>query len=71
MSFDKPIFKSKRFISAVVGVLVMLVVAFVPELQALESQLAEGVTAIVLALIAGYSVTDIALEWLRGRTSQD
>ncbi len=67
MSFDKPIFKSKRFISALVGVLVMIVVAFVPELHPLEGDLASGITDIVLALIAGYSVTDIALEWLRKR----
>lgn len=65
---DKPIFRSKRFISALMGLLVMILVAYVPELAPLEASVAKYASDVVIALIAGYSVTDIALEYLRGRT---
>jgi len=61
---DKPLFRSKRFISAVIGVVIMIIVAFVPELATYELLLVEQLTQIVVALIAGYSLTDIAREWL-------
>lgn len=67
---DKPIFKSKRFISALVGIIVMLVVAYVPDLQPFEKTLVSGISDVVLALIAGYSLTDIVRDWLRLKAGQ-
>lgn len=64
---DKPIFKSKRFISAVVGVVVMVLVAYLPELAPFETIILENVADVVVALIAGYSLTDIARDWLANR----
>lgn len=62
---EKPIFKSKRFVSAFVGLIIMILVAFIPELAAYEETLVEAITTVVLALIAGYSATDILLTWLK------
>lgn len=64
---DKPLFKSKRFISAVVGVIIMMVVAFVPQLDAYQGEIVDAITEIIMALVAGYSLTDIAREWLNRR----
>jgi sterol desaturase/sphingolipid hydroxylase (fatty acid hydroxylase superfamily) len=66
---DKPVFRSKRFISALVGLVLMLVVAYVPELRAYEGPLAEAISQVILALIAGYSLTDITRDWLNRKTT--
>jgi len=47
---DYSIFKSRRFISAVATIIVM-VVAAVPELEPLESTVVQSVTDVVQALI--------------------
>ncbi len=62
---DKPIFKSKRFVSAFVGLIIMILVTFIPELANYEDTLVEAITTVILALIAGYSATDILLTWLK------
>lgn len=59
------VFTSKRFISTLVMLLVMVLVAFVPQLSGLESELNEWGVAVILALIAGYTVTDVAAQWLK------
>jgi hypothetical protein len=51
MPIDKSIFKSRRFISAVATVIVMVLVAFAPEFEPLESTVVESVTDVVLSLI--------------------
>jgi hypothetical protein len=61
---DKPIYLSKRFVSALAGVILMLVVALVPALAAYEAVLVEAITQVILALIAGYSLTDVARTYL-------
>lgn len=61
---DKPIYLSKRFISALVGLVLMVVIAYVPDLKPYEPALIEGVSQVVMALIAGYSLTDIARDYL-------
>ena len=61
---DKPIFKSKRFVSAVVGLIFMILVAYIPQLQPLEKDIVVHVTDVIVALIAGYSLTDILRDWL-------
>ena len=66
---DKPIFKSKRFVSAAVGLVFMILVAYVPQLQPLEKDIAAHLTDVIVALIAGYSLTDIAREVLNKRDS--
>ena len=48
---DYSIFKSRRFISAVATIIVMVVVAAVPELEPLESTVVQSVTDVVQALI--------------------
>lgn len=52
------IFESKRFWSSVAAVVAMVVVSFVPEFQNSEQELASLFETVVLALIAGYTITD-------------
>jgi hypothetical protein len=56
---DKPLFKSRRFISALIGLVMMVLVAYVPDLQPIEAVLVESITQVVLALIAGYSLSEV------------
>jgi len=58
----QPVWMSRRFISAVVGVVVMIIVNYVPEFQGKESVLVDNITYVVMALIAGYSVQDAIRE---------
>ena len=51
---DTSIFKSRRFIGAVVAITVMVLVAFVPQLEPLESTVVEVVTDVVLTLIEAF-----------------
>lgn len=50
---------SKRFWSAVAGVVSMLIVALVPTLADQADQLTTIIFTIVLALIGGFTLTDI------------
>ena len=52
------IFRSKRFWTALLGVVSMLLVAFVPELEAHVDTLTPGILAVVGLLIGGYTVQD-------------
>lgn len=56
---DKSLFESKRFISAVAVVIAMVLVIFVPEFQDVETELVESLTILGLALVAGYTITDL------------
>ena len=58
------VLKSRRFITLVVGMLVMLVVAYVPQFGSIEDELVSNVTLLVGLLIAGYSLQDVAREFL-------
>lgn len=53
------IFESKRFWSTVTVLVAMVVTAFVPELKNAESAIAENLEMIILALVAGYTITDV------------
>jgi len=54
------IFKSKRFWSALVGLVFMVVTAFVPDLEAQVDVIVPAVLIIVGMLIGGYSLEDAA-----------
>ena len=54
--------RSKRFWSGIIGLVVIIVTAFVPELEENLNTIAPSVVGIVLTMIAGYSGQDIARE---------
>lgn len=53
------VFRSKKFWSAVVGLVVLVVTAFVPELTEHLDTIAPAVVAIVGVLIGGYAWQDV------------
>lgn len=53
------LFKSKRFWSAVVGLVLMIAINFVPDLEANADMLQETILVIVGLLIGGYTVVDV------------
>lgn len=55
-----PIFRSKRFWSALLGVVFMVIVAFVPELEGDQQLLISAITVVIGLLIGGYSAEDVA-----------
>lgn len=56
---DKSLFESKRFISAVAVVIAMVLVVLVPDFQNVETELVEALTVLGLALVTGYTITDL------------
>jgi len=60
------IFKSRRFWSAVVGIVVMVVVALVPELAQYQDTIIAALVAIFGILIGGYTAEDVARRLTRG-----
>jgi hypothetical protein len=64
------VLKSKRFISAVAGLLVILLVSVAPELQNSEAFLVESITVIVTLLIGGYTITDAVKDYLATYTAK-
>lgn len=52
------IFRSKRFIAAFVGLLVMILVGLFPDLESSQDTIIEAVVVVVGVLIGGYSVQD-------------
>lgn len=61
------VFKSRRFISAVAMILVMLFVAWIPALEAYEQALIDATVAVGLALILGYTAQDVFAEISKSR----
>jgi hypothetical protein len=55
------LFKSRRFWSGVVGIVMMVLVNFVPELANNADTLTTGILIVVGLLIGGYSVEDAML----------
>lgn len=55
-----PIFSSKRFWSALIGLAMMIIVAFVPALQEHADLLIQAIIVVVGVLIGGYSLEDAA-----------
>lgn len=53
-----PIFKSKRFWSAVVGLVFMVLTQLVPDLKANQETLITGAMILIGLLIGGYSLED-------------
>jgi len=64
-------FKSKRLWIAIVGAIVSLLVAFVPELAENQDVLIQGILAIVAVLIGGYSVQDAVIANKTGISKYD
>lgn len=58
------VLRSKRFWAMLVGLAVMLAVAAFPQFASAEDQLISSITFIVLLLIGGYSLQDVAIAWL-------
>lgn len=58
------ILKSKRFISSLIGILAMLLVAAIPEFQSAETELITAFTGIVMFLIGGYTLEGSFKAWL-------
>jgi uncharacterized membrane protein len=52
------LFKSKRFWSAVLGLVLMIAINFVPDLEANADMLQDTVLVIIGILIGGYTVVD-------------
>ncbi len=55
-----PIFKSKRFGSAIVYILVMILVVLVPAVESEQDLIIKAVTALFGVLIGGYALQDTA-----------
>lgn len=62
---DKKFWQSKKFIMALIGILAMILIAFIPELANSESQIVDNVTYIVMLAIAGFTFQDIGILWLQ------
>ncbi|MBZ0310182.1 MAG: hypothetical protein K8I82_29245 [Anaerolineae bacterium] len=58
------ILKSKRFISGLIGILAMLLVAAIPDFQSAETELITAFTSIILFLIGGYTLEGSFKAWL-------
>ena len=56
----KKLAQSKRFWSGIIGLLVIIITAFVPELEKNLNTIAPSMVGIVLTMIAGYSGENIA-----------
>ena len=54
---------SRRFISAVVGLVFMLLTSYLPDLEPYAPKLQEYAVILVIALISGYSLQDIVREF--------
>lgn len=52
------LFKSRRFWSAIVGLVMMVIVNFIPELKQNAETLTTAIMIVVGLLIGGYSVED-------------
>ena len=52
--------RSRKFVTAVTGVIVSTVIALVPQLQGAENELIMAVTAVVIAVIGGTAIEDAA-----------
>lgn len=63
------LFKSKRFWSAIVGVVMMFIIAIFPELEANNSIITEALLIFIGLLIGGYTVVD-AVNAARGKPSK-
>lgn len=57
------IFKSRRFWSAVLGLLFMVLVSFVPALEPYRDTLIAAATVVIGLLIGGYAAEDVAEAW--------
>lgn len=58
-----PILNSKRFWSALVGLLVIVLSAYLPELRAHLDVIAPAVVGIIGVLVGGYTVEQTAQAW--------
>lgn len=58
------VLKSKRFITALVAMLVMLIVVAFPEFQSAETELITAIAALALLLVGGQSLEDALRVWL-------
>lgn len=64
--FDKlhPILRSRRFFSALTGIIAMLIVPILPEAwNVSEAQVTEYIVYIVVALVSAYGAQDFAKAW--------
>jgi hypothetical protein len=55
------IFKSRRFWSAVMAVVVMLVYNYLPDLEVDPDMLTQGLLAVVGVLLGGYALEDVVI----------
>lgn len=62
---DKKFWQSKKFITALVGIVAMVIIGLVPELANSESEMVDNVTYIVMLAIAGFTFQDIGILWLQ------
>lgn len=58
------VFKSERFISTLVVLLVMVLVSFVPQLAPMENMLVENGIYIIALLVGGYTITSTAEKFI-------
>ncbi len=65
---NDPIYKSRRFWSAIVGIVVLVLSSIIPELEQHLNIIAPSVVTIILILVGGYAGEDIAQAWRQTRT---
>lgn len=65
------VLRSKRFVSAFVGMVVAILIVLIPDLQAQEDALINMVTTFVLFLVGGYSLQDALAAHKTGVTKYD
>ena len=61
MNNNKPIWESRRFITAVAAAVGMALVAYFPVFSSVEDQLVTGIAAVAGLVIFGYSVDNLAI----------
>ena len=67
LNLSKPeLFKSRKFWTAIIGLLADVIVAFVPDLEPVRIELITSITVIVGLVIGGYGIEDAAIAFKTG-----
>lgn len=65
------LFKSRKFWSALLSLIFMVVVAFVPDLESHAAQLIDAALIVVSLVIGGFAIQDGAQAFVTGKTKYD
>ena len=64
------LFKSRKFWTMAVGLIMMVVVNYVPELEENANQLTETVLIIIMMVVGGFALEDTAVAFKSGKRSE-